>query len=240
VTCLDYSNSSSSSRRRKNGWSNVRAVVLQSEVSLRILPRNSNSIDSNGEGNIINNCDSHPGTKDEVADIQNGTINMTAMNGDDIHNKNSNSNLENISDGNQSQTPLEGRPQYRIRSINSDEDQFRYHPIIRGIAWLFDTHQNFISNASSDYLRWAFTVSFLRLALSIFVHFLLLALFFAILIYGIAQNQPNCIYAGATDFDDAGSDYVDAFQLSWTTLSTVGYGAIGPKTPAHGQRWYVL
>lgn len=70
-----------------------------------------------------------------------------------------------------------------------------------------------------------------------FFKFFLLANIFTCLIYIAAQRQPYCIYAGNTDFVRAGSEYVDVFQLSWNTLATVGYGAVGPMPPTEFYRW---
>lgn len=152
-------------------------------------------------------------------------------------NDNNNDMSNNDDDDNMSICDNKTR-QYRIRARQDDNDGYN-NPVLRLIVRVVDMHQTFVSNCLSDYLRWAFAVSFTRVAISIFIKFILIAIAFTIVIYIIAQSRPYCIYVGGTDFVDAGSDFVDAFQLSWTTLSTVGYGAIGPETPASGHHWYV-
>ena len=89
----------------------------------------------------------------------------------------------------------------------------------------------------SEYLRWTFSKSFLHVLLATFVQFLFLCTLFAIFIYIVDLEQPQCI-AGATrrnatliGFKDNRNSILfgDAYHLSWTTLSTVGYGVISPS-----------
>ena len=68
-----------------------------------------------------------------------------------------------------------------------------------------------------NYLRWTFHASFMAVTLTSFAQFMILIIFFAILIYWIDASQPPCL----ADNDEP-PNFGDAYQLSWTTLSTVG------------------
>lgn len=81
----------------------------------------------------------------------------------------------------------------------------------------------------TSYLRWTFRTSFGMLLLFSFACFMLLSLVFAICIHVVGIYQPLCINVGGLDYEAAGRKFMDAFTLSWTTLSTVGYGNIYPN-----------
>ena len=80
------------------------------------------------------------------------------------------------------------------------------------------------------YLHWAFRQSFAFVFLSAALVFLTLTLLFAIPIYGISRKHPTCI--GGVIPDDEGYNgeqrgtFIDAWELSWTTFTTVGYGLV--------------
>eukprot|EP00977_Amphora_coffeiformis_P004672 scaffold1001_cov169-Amphora_coffeaeformis.AAC.19 len=80
----------------------------------------------------------------------------------------------------------------------------------------------------SEYLRWTFTKSFAHVMLATFLQFLFLCTLFAVFIYVVDLEQPQCI-TGATRSSKNHIVFGDAYQLSWTTLSTVGYGVIFPS-----------
>ena len=82
------------------------------------------------------------------------------------------------------------------------------------------------------YLHWTFRSGFFSVIVSDFIAFFLLCLFWACGIYALALVEPKCfIVAGNSllDLDEANGDqsmlqdffFADAFQLSWTTFSTV-------------------
>ena len=80
----------------------------------------------------------------------------------------------------------------------------------------------------SEYLRWTFDHSMWHVMLASYVQFLLLVTLFAIFIRFVDRHQPQCIVGGSNDAYD-NIYFADAFQLSWTTLSTVGFGLIYPS-----------
>lgn len=80
-----------------------------------------------------------------------------------------------------------------------------------------------------NFLHWVFRNSFLNFILLACVTFLAINFLFAFIIYGFGMKDAYCI--GGVDFTS--DRYVDAFLLSWTTFSTVGYGVIyGGISPA--------
>jgi hypothetical protein len=81
----------------------------------------------------------------------------------------------------------------------------------------------------TSYLRWTFRTSFTTLISFSCLCFMALSCAFAIAIHAVGIYQPVCIVVGDRDYNAAGSNFGDAFTLSWTTLSTVGYGIIYPN-----------
>jgi hypothetical protein len=78
------------------------------------------------------------------------------------------------------------------------------------------------------YLHWMFRVNFFFLFALSCVVFFALTMFFAGLITLAGQLDPQCVRVGGEEFGMSGSDFADAFALSWTTFSTVGYGSVYP------------
>jgi len=84
-------------------------------------------------------------------------------------------------------------------------------------------------------LHWTFRTSFVVLLLFMTALFIACTLAFAGLIMWSGKNNHECISSVAFEkWDDynASDRFVDAYQLSWTTFSTVGYGIIYPTTSA--------
>jgi hypothetical protein len=98
----------------------------------------------------------------------------------------------------------------------------------------------------SGYLRWTFHASFWAVTGSAIVASACLMLLFAALIFAVATYQPYCIVVVTTPTQDTTTPnhyFMDSFHLSWTTLTTVGYGAISPRVlheDSGAERWYVL
>ena len=93
----------------------------------------------------------------------------------------------------------------------------------------------------SRFLNFTFRSSFLVVVLMAAAGYYALVCLFAAVLVGAARHDPTCVTVGGEPgFPGAnGTDYADAFSLSWTTLSTVGYGSYSPTTaqdsdnPAH-------
>jgi len=94
----------------------------------------------------------------------------------------------------------------------------------------------------TSYLHWTFRQSFLAVFFSAALGFFGFTLIFAVLILWSGYNHPQCLhvngdnfsnYTGATTYQDFG----DAYALSWTSFSTVGYGLVYPSTSTvHGRQ----
>lgn len=77
-------------------------------------------------------------------------------------------------------------------------------------------------------LHWAFRVNFLFLFFVMCIAFFVLVILFAGFIASAGVLDSECVRVGSTVFNSAGAGFADAFALSWTTLSTVGYGSTYP------------
>mmetsp|Transcript_7881 Transcript_7881/g.17750 ORF Transcript_7881/g.17750 Transcript_7881/m.17750 type:complete len:592 (+) Transcript_7881:47-1822(+) len=92
-----------------------------------------------------------------------------------------------------------------------------------------DSHLYKPSKPLSGYINWTFYASFTAVFISFLVIFIVLSLFFAGFIALAGAIQPDCIVVSGNDY---GGDHKfgDAFALSWTTFTTVGYGNVYPAT----------
>lgn len=73
------------------------------------------------------------------------------------------------------------------------------------------------------YLHWTFNASFFTLFISTLINFMVLVLVFAGFIVLAATLKPTCVTPNSA------THFADAFALSWTTFTTVGYGNIYPS-----------
>lgn len=78
------------------------------------------------------------------------------------------------------------------------------------------------------YLHWMFRVNFGFLFTIMCAMFFALVIFFAALITMAGQMDEQCVRIGGEVFDQQDTAFADAFALSWTTFSTVGYGSTYP------------
>lgn len=78
------------------------------------------------------------------------------------------------------------------------------------------------------YLHWMFRVNFIFLFAVMCTMFFALVMVFAGVIVGVGRLDPECIQVGGTPFANSTAPFADAFALSWTTFSTVGYGSTHP------------
>ena len=94
-----------------------------------------------------------------------------------------------------------------------------------------DAHLYRPSKYLYKYLNWTFHASFSAVFLSFLVIFISLCLIFAGLYELVGNWKPNCIIVSGEDFGtNPNSKFSDAFALSWTTFTTVGYGNTYPAT----------
>lgn len=78
-------------------------------------------------------------------------------------------------------------------------------------------------------LHWMFRVNFLFLFTVMCLAFFCLVLVFCALIISAGELDADCIKIGGISFGNTTASYfADAFALSWTTFSTVGYGNTYP------------
>mmetsp|Transcript_1636 Transcript_1636/g.2343 ORF Transcript_1636/g.2343 Transcript_1636/m.2343 type:complete len:523 (-) Transcript_1636:240-1808(-) len=78
------------------------------------------------------------------------------------------------------------------------------------------------------YLHWMFRVNFIFLFAVMCVMFFALVIFFAGIITAVGNIDKECVRIGSEEFAAADTAFADAFALSWTTFSTVGYGSTYP------------
>mmetsp|Transcript_15361 Transcript_15361/g.36825 ORF Transcript_15361/g.36825 Transcript_15361/m.36825 type:complete len:697 (+) Transcript_15361:176-2266(+) len=75
------------------------------------------------------------------------------------------------------------------------------------------------------YIDWTFTASFTGVFFSFLFIYMSLMLVFAGLLLIAGSAEPTCIVAGGAPFGEIPhTKFSDAFALSWTTFTTVGYG----------------
>jgi hypothetical protein len=75
------------------------------------------------------------------------------------------------------------------------------------------------------YLHWMFRVNFIFLFGVMCIMFFALVILFAGLITIAGTVDPECVRIGGQEFNSQDTAFADAFTLSWTTFSTVGYGS---------------
>lgn len=77
-------------------------------------------------------------------------------------------------------------------------------------------------------LHWMFRVNFVFLFMAMCLTFFALVVLFSGFITIAGRMDPQCVRIGGDEFASSGSAFADAFALSWTTFSTVGYGSTYP------------
>jgi hypothetical protein len=193
------------------------------------LPRNSifkqqslSSFNNRSKRNsvVINNTTNDSDIRDNTkldADTQQPEMNL------DNDNINNNDNNVSNKDMNVHSQHIH-RHHYRIRSRIRKDQTF----------WHIQTEM--MTQMISNYVTWAYRSSFYSTIIASYILFMGLMVLFAIGIYLIGMMDPHCIFVGANSLSFQ-SNFMDAMHLSWTTLSSVGYGLIGP-TPTSDDRWY--
>jgi len=120
--------------------------------------------------------------------------------------------------------------QYRLASINREQ----YSGALHRFLCCSNTQSTMggigvsPNQALAMYLHWMFRVNFFILfSLSCFFFFGMV-IFFSAFIVIAGTIDSDCVRIGSNSFGEADSPFADAFALSWTTLSTVGYGSTYP------------
>ncbi len=87
------------------------------------------------------------------------------------------------------------------------------------------------SGFATSYINWTFRSGFAIVFLSFVVIFLLLVFVFGLFLAWAGTKNPQCIVVAGDEFGlNAGTELWDGFALSWTTFTTVGYGAVYTAT----------
>ncbi|KAL7533966.1 hypothetical protein ACHAXR_005553 [Thalassiosira sp. AJA248-18] len=116
------------------------------------------------------------------------------------------------------------------------------HQKSKFLNWIDKHHMNFVeyfchSNEVDNnvyrpstllyrYIDWTFTASFTGVFMTFMFIYCVLCLVFGGLLLVAGNAEPNCIVASGAPFgaDTPHTKFSDAFALSWTTFTTVGYG----------------
>jgi hypothetical protein len=65
------------------------------------------------------------------------------------------------------------------------------------------------------FVKWSYLAPFLHVMISLTLLFYMLVTIFAALVYLVGFYQPQCLYVGSFDFQQAGAHFIDAFAISW-------------------------
>jgi hypothetical protein len=117
------------------------------------------------------------------------------------------------------------KKRFRIRSVNHER------------TWL-DASDHVFIEMIKNYFKWTFLSSFVAVILSACILYVICCTFFALCIFSVMWQHPECIY-GAGGAPGERPYFMDAYQLSWTTFASVGYGVIGPAVGTLSRHWYV-
>lgn len=124
----------------------------------------------------------------------------------------------------------EVRQQFKIEKIKTRGDYWgmgllRSFGIEVGSEDNVDSHSYRPDRFIRMYLYWAFQSTFGVVFLSFLAIFVVICMFFAALYLAAGTMTPECIIVSSQEFGaNPMSMYSDAFALSWTTFTTVGYG----------------
>eukprot|EP00593_Proboscia_inermis_P003471 CAMPEP_0171310840 /NCGR_PEP_ID=MMETSP0816-20121228/21035_1 /TAXON_ID=420281 /ORGANISM="Proboscia inermis, Strain CCAP1064/1" /LENGTH=548 /DNA_ID=CAMNT_0011795201 /DNA_START=98 /DNA_END=1744 /DNA_ORIENTATION=+ len=91
------------------------------------------------------------------------------------------------------------------------------------VAW---RRSNFFNGSSlNSVLTWSFRTNFPLLLCAFALNFIAITVVFAGLLWWSVADREECMQVAGADFTH---NFYDAYSLSWTTLSTVGYGLLAP------------
>lgn len=94
---------------------------------------------------------------------------------------------------------------------------------------LYKNHYSFAS-IMSRYLNWTYRTNFTFLLLHFAATFWTASMVWAAIILAASEFHPQCLQVGGLDPTEISHHFfMDAYTLSWTTFSSVGYGLIYPQ-----------
>lgn len=102
----------------------------------------------------------------------------------------------------------------------------------------FHVHRG-LNGLIAKVLVWTFQTNIIIVFLASSSLFICFTLIFGIAIYIAGRSQPGCIDVGIYDFNSSGHYFIDAFSLSWQTMTTAGYGIIYPSVYAQNNQYCV-
>lgn len=136
----------------------------------------------------------------------------------------------------------EDTTQYRLKSARKVKKKMQEHI---DHAWDEDKEKNYQNwfeiagikpNAILvNYFNWTFRANTFKVFCSGMLAFYGCTLIFALIFYWAGNSNPDCIHVNGRAFavnSTSTQDFMDAYALSWTTFSTVGYGLVYPSTSA--------
>jgi len=116
-------------------------------------------------------------------------------------------------------------PQYRLRTMKNF-GKFSFLQILSHLTAGSDNNPTSDkTSAITLFLNWTFRTSFTMLILVQSINFWVFTSMWAFLIMIVGNFEPKCITVGTQAYT---GHFLDAFALSWTTFSTVGYGIVYP------------
>jgi hypothetical protein len=133
-------------------------------------------------------------------------------------------------DDDDSDTPA---PQYRLEAANKGKRKGIIVRFVSALCGVPNTSGNGGVNVNPNqllavYLHWMFRVNFLFLFAVMCAIFFIWVMIFAGFIIGAGKINSDCVRVGDGSFANSSAEFADAFSLSWTTFSTVGYGSTYP------------
>jgi hypothetical protein len=91
-------------------------------------------------------------------------------------------------------------------------------------------NQHSFASMMSRYLNWTYRTSFTVLLLHFALTFWATSMIWAAIILAVSEFHPQCLQVGGLDSTEIKHHlFLDAYCLSWTTFSSVGYGLIYPQ-----------
>jgi len=120
--------------------------------------------------------------------------------------------------------------QYTIASRKKYKNRF--------LNWLDNHHLNLIRHETDTdnnvynpgtylyrYIDWTFYAGFMSVFMTFLLIYFIFCVFFGLVLLLAGNAEPECIVASSENFGaNPDSRFSDAFALSWTTFTTVGYG----------------